>query len=70
MCYNLIKKWIKERLKVLKEEEVKKEVPLEIRCKRCHRILKNEDAKLIGYGNTCYKKHLKEIERKRFKKLF
>lgn len=41
----------------------------EIRCKRCHRVLKNEQAKLIGFGPTCYKKYLKELNNKR-KRLF
>lgn len=42
----------------------------EVRCKRCHRVLKNKDAKLLGYGKTCYLKHLKEINNKSKKRLF
>lgn len=42
---------------------------VEVRCKRCHRVLKNNEAKLVGYGPSCYKKHLMEINNNR-KKLF
>lgn len=29
------------------------------RCKRCHRVLKQENAKARGYGNGCWKKLIK-----------
>lgn len=29
------------------------------RCKRCHRVLKQENAKARGYGNSCWKKLIK-----------
>lgn len=31
-----------------------------IKCKRCNRPLKSEEAQLRGYGPTCYKKYLEE----------
>lgn len=52
-----------------KSNNIKLKSDPEIRCKRCHRVLKNEQAKLIGFGPSCYKKHLMEINNKR-KKLF
>ena len=52
-----------------KSNSIKIKQEVEVRCKRCHRVLKNEHAKLIGYGKTCYRKHLKEIGNGK-KKLF
>lgn len=31
-----------------------------IRCKRCNRLLKNDEAQVRGYGIHCYKKVLSE----------
>lgn len=31
-----------------------------IRCKRCNRPLKTEEAQLRGYGTICYKRYLEE----------
>ena len=31
-----------------------------IKCKRCNRALKTENAQLLGYGPTCYKLVQKE----------
>lgn len=31
-------------------------------CKRCNRPIKNQKAQTIGYGKTCFKKHLAEAE--------
>ena len=31
-----------------------------VRCKRCHRLLKDVKAMSRGYGNCCWKKHLQE----------
>ncbi len=39
-----------------------------VRCRRCHRKLKNPKYAELGYGSTCYKKHLAEI--KKYKRLF
>lgn len=36
------------------------------RCKRCGRKLKNNESQLLGYGPGCYKKYVKE-ENKRAK---
>ena len=30
------------------------------RCQRCGRRLKTEESKTIGFGPSCYKKHIKE----------
>nr|DAK95784.1 MAG TPA: hypothetical protein [Caudoviricetes sp.] len=30
------------------------------RCKRCNRILKSADSKIVGYGKSCYKKMMIE----------
>ena len=32
-----------------------------IRCKRCNRILKTEEAQIRGYGKYCYLKYLEQI---------
>ncbi len=34
-----------------------------IRCKRCNRPLKTEEAQIRGYGTTCYKKYLEQVEK-------
>lgn len=34
----------------------------EVRCRRCHRLLKNEKAKMQGIGNSCLKKEQQEQE--------
>ena len=40
---------------------VKKYEDLKIeRCQRCGRRLKTEESKTIGFGPSCYKKHIKE----------
>lgn len=39
-----------------------------VRCRRCHRILKNPKHIELGYGLTCYKKNLAET--RKYKKLF
>ena len=39
------------------------------RCKRCNRLLKTEENKKRGYGNHCWKIHLKLIK-ENSKKLF
>lgn len=31
------------------------------KCLRCHRLLKTNKARLLGYGQHCWKEHLKEI---------
>ena len=42
---------------------IKKEYPElnenEVFCRRCHRKLKDEESKGLGFGKTCYKKYLK-----------
>lgn len=39
-----------------------------VRCKRCHRILKNPKHIELGFGLTCYRKYLAET--RKCKKLF
>ena len=34
-------------------------------CLRCHRKLKNEEAKKLGYGKICYQKANSESDKKR-----
>lgn len=34
-----------------------------IRCKRCNRILKSNDAQARGYGIHCYKKFISETKK-------
>ena len=36
------------------------------RCKRCGRKLRNNESQLLGFGPGCYKKHIKE-QNKRIK---
>ena len=31
-----------------------------IRCKRCNRLLRNDKARVRGYGDYCWKEHKKE----------
>lgn len=38
---------------VIMEENISKKL-----CKRCHRKLKDEKSKKLGFGPTCYKKYL------------
>lgn len=39
------------------------------RCQRCGRRLKTEESKAIGFGPSCYKKHIKEgKEYKKYKR--
>lgn len=33
------------------------------KCKRCGRRIKNIKSSILGYGPTCYAKHLKECNR-------
>ena len=37
-------------------------------CARCNRQLKSEKSMELGYGPTCYKKHLKELADAEFEK--
>lgn len=41
-----------------------------LRCKRCNRILKSEEAKERGYGKICWEKHLKESQQNLSNTLF
>lgn len=35
-----------------------------LRCKRCHRKLKTEEAQKRGYGHYCFQLHLEESKKK------
>lgn len=35
-----------------------------VRCKRCHRILRTDEAKVRGYGSFCWKQHKLEVQQK------
>lgn len=35
-----------------------------LRCKRCHRKLKTEEAQKRGYGHYCFQLHLAEMKNK------
>lgn len=35
-------------------------------CKRCHRKLKDDESKKIGFGKICYKKQLKLKDNKNY----
>lgn len=36
-----------------------------LRCKRCHRKLKTEEAQKRGYGHYCFQQHLAEVNSKK-----
>lgn len=35
-----------------------------VRCKRCHRVLTDPDARQRGYGEHCWKIHLNETQQR------
>lgn len=37
-------------------------------CERCNRQLKSDKSMVLGYGPTCYKKHLKALADAEFEK--
>jgi hypothetical protein len=37
-------------------------IVMTVKCKRCHRVLKNPASITHGYGSTCWKKVKKEVE--------
>lgn len=39
-------------------------------CRRCGRKLKSEQAKELGFGPSCYKKHIAQTTKSNRKKLF
>jgi hypothetical protein len=50
---------------VLAEQESKR-----VFCRRCGRELKSKQAKELGFGPTCYKRHMSELARSNRKRLF
>lgn len=42
---------------------------LKDRCLRCGRKLKSKESMLIGYGPSCYKKHIKEEKGAKLRRL-
>lgn len=52
------------------QDKVNNEESKRVFCRRCGRELKSRQAKELGFGVTCYKKHMKECLCSTRKRLF
>lgn len=52
------------------EEAIAEQESKRVFCRRCGRELKSKNAKELGFGITCYKKHMKECLVSNRKRLF
>lgn len=52
------------------EEAIAEQESKRVFCRRCGRELKSKQAKELGFGITCFKKHMKECLNSSRKRLF
>lgn len=52
------------------EEAIAEQESKRVFCRRCGRELKSKQAKELGFGITCFKKHMKECLNNSRKRLF
>jgi hypothetical protein len=52
------------------EEAIAEQESKRVFCRRCGRELKSKQAKELGFGITCYRKHMKECLCSNRKRLF
>lgn len=52
------------------EEAIAEQESKRVFCRRCGRELKSKQGKELGFGPSCYRKHMKETLRSTRKRLF